>query len=348
AGASFIDSVIYIIGGYHIAQNGNEVSSSTLHRFHVPSNSWMPDGADIPLAIDDHIQGVWRDSLIYVITGWSNVTNVINVQIYNPSTDTWTAGTSVPNSTSYRVFGGSGMIVGDTIWYFGGAQIGSNFPISNRMRRGVINPDDPTQITWTSSVPNFGVVNYRAAAFESQGLLHWIGGSNITYNFDGIAYNGSGGVPPNNQNILFDPVTSTLDTSIQYTYPMDLRGVGKLDDQTVILAGGMETNQEVTNKTWRLDRFQLVSTSLETVKPDELQIDVFPNPASRFLQVRLSTSLSGDWAIFSPSGRRLQSGKISGTSLSVDVSSFSAGMYYLTISSHKGNFYQTFGVAGNN
>ncbi|MEM6725254.1 MAG: hypothetical protein AAF598_14535, partial [Bacteroidota bacterium] len=193
AGASFIDSVIYIIGGYHIAQNTNEVSSVKLHRFHVPSNSWMSDGADIPLAIDDHIQAVWRDSLIYVVTGWSNVTNVINVQIYNPSTDSWSAGTSVPNSSSFRVFGGSGMIVGDTIWYFGGAQIGSNFPISNRMRRGIINPDDPTQITWSSSVPASGVVNYRAAAFESKGLLHWIGGSNITYNFDGIAYNGSGG-----------------------------------------------------------------------------------------------------------------------------------------------------------
>ena len=43
----------------------------------------MPDGADIPKAIDDQVQAVWQDSLIYVITGWSNTTNVVDVQASN-------------------------------------------------------------------------------------------------------------------------------------------------------------------------------------------------------------------------------------------------------------------------
>jgi N-acetylneuraminic acid mutarotase len=123
AGASNVKGKIYIIGGYHVASNYSEISSAKVHIYDPTTNSYLPDGADIPVAIDDQVQAVWRDSLIYVITGWSNSNNVNNVQIYNPSTDTWTTGTPVPNNSQYKVFGGSGTIVGDSIYYIGGARL---------------------------------------------------------------------------------------------------------------------------------------------------------------------------------------------------------------------------------
>ncbi|MEN8793773.1 MAG: hypothetical protein ABF294_04895, partial [Flavobacteriales bacterium] len=121
AGASTIDSIIYIIGGYYVFQNGSEISSDDIHRFNINTNSYLSDGATIPVSTDDHVQAVWNDSLIYVITGWSNSGNITNVQIYNPKTDTWSTGNPVPNNNRFKSFGASGTIVGNTIYYYGGS-----------------------------------------------------------------------------------------------------------------------------------------------------------------------------------------------------------------------------------
>lgn len=134
AAASTVKNRIYVIGGYHVAQNGSETSSNKVHRFDPAANTWLPDGAPLPKAVDDHVQAVWRDSLIYVITGWSNTGNVPDVQIYNPATDAWLSGTPVPNNVNYKVFGGSGVIIGDVIYYCGGAAAGINFPASSYFR----------------------------------------------------------------------------------------------------------------------------------------------------------------------------------------------------------------------
>ncbi|NND95093.1 MAG: hypothetical protein HKN45_09520, partial [Flavobacteriales bacterium] len=111
AAASSVDNIIYIIGGYHVFDGAPfELSSDRVHRYCPETNSYLQDGASIPFAIDDQVQAVWRDSLIYVVTGWSNTQNVEYVQIYNPSIDEWQQGTPVPNGTVYEAFGASGTI----------------------------------------------------------------------------------------------------------------------------------------------------------------------------------------------------------------------------------------------
>ena len=121
AGASTIKNKIYIIGGYHVNANGSEVSSAKVHVYDPTTNTYLLDGAEIPVPIDDHVQAVWRDSLIYVVTGWSNNNNVPDVQIYDPAHDNWLIGTATPNITQYKMFGASGVIIGDTIYYNGGS-----------------------------------------------------------------------------------------------------------------------------------------------------------------------------------------------------------------------------------
>ena len=140
AGASCIDSIIYIIGGYHVDRFGGEVSSNKIHRYNINTNTYLTDGTNIPVATDDHVQAVWNDSLIYVITGWSNSGNIPNVQIYNPKIDSWITGAPVPNSHIYKSFGASGTILGNTIYYYGGATSASGFGIQNILRVGEINP----------------------------------------------------------------------------------------------------------------------------------------------------------------------------------------------------------------
>ena len=71
AGASTINNKIYIIGGYHVFANFNEESLNYVHVFDPETNIFLPDAAPLPTRIDDHVQAVWRDSLIFVITGWS-------------------------------------------------------------------------------------------------------------------------------------------------------------------------------------------------------------------------------------------------------------------------------------
>jgi hypothetical protein len=111
-------------------------------------NLYEPNGAVIPIAIEDHVQIVWRDSLIFLITGWSNSGNIPKVQIYNPELDTWQIGTKTPNTHEFKAFGPSVTIVGDTIYYFGGAKSNGNFSAVNKLRKGIINQNDTTNITW--------------------------------------------------------------------------------------------------------------------------------------------------------------------------------------------------------
>lgn len=250
--ASRVGDTIYIVGGYYVFANGSEVSSDRVHRFDVRRNRFVADGTPVPKPIDDHVQVVWRDRLIYVITGWSNSGNVSDVQIYDPINDTWNSGIPVPNSTRYTAFGASGAIVGDTIFYHGGASGGFNFPIRNVMRKGVIDPENPTSIVWSEVDAPDLPPGYRTAAATSNGVVYWIGGSNLTYNYDGIAYNGSGGVEPSEQIVQFNPENSSWSVQALSGLPMDLRGIAQVDEQTFVLVGGMVEGQQVSSQVLRL------------------------------------------------------------------------------------------------
>lgn len=281
AGASTVKNKIYIIGGYHVASNYSEISSDKVHIYDPETDAYLPDGAPVPTPIDDQVQAVWRDSLIYVITGWSNTTNVSDVQIYNPASDTWMQGTPVFENSNWKVFGGSGTIVGDTIYYAGGAKSVGNFPASNFFRKGYINPDNPTEITWEGSIDN-GALGYRMAASDFEGKPVWFGGSDVTYNFDGVAYNGSGGVPPNERISYYDPQTGILAPLIQYFVPvMDLRGIGKIAPDQYVIAGGMKENQSVTNRT-----LKVTINEINAVEPISFPVvKISPNPSRDFINI---------------------------------------------------------------
>ncbi len=260
--ANVVNNMIYIIGGYHVFDGAPfELSSDRVHRYDPETNTYLADGAPIPVAIDDQVQAVWRDSLIFVVTGWSDVANVPDVQIYDPANDAWQVGSPLPNSAIYTAFGAAGEIVGDTIYYYGGAS-GSGFAASKRLRRGVINPANPTQIDWEFVENSPGDAGYRTAAVTIEDKVFWIGGSGIAYNFDGIAYNGSGGVPPLFRILEYDAADLTWNEGLgQDQGIMDLRGAAQISETSFVIAGGMESEQSVTNRVFRLDY---------TPQPDDL------------------------------------------------------------------------------
>lgn len=272
--ASTVKNRVYIIGGYNVSITGEEVSSNETIIYDPESNSYISGGAPIPIPIDDHVQCVWRDSLIYVITGWSNTGNVTNVQIYNPSLNEWLEGTPVPNHINYKVFGASGTIIGDTIYYYGGANQSSYFPASNKLRKGIIDPSDPTNITW-QLLDNGPTKKYRSACIAYEDHLFWLGGSSMSYNYNGIAYDGSGGVEPLYQIMEYDATYNMWETGDDAPVGiMDLRGIARIASSLWIIAGGMRDDQEVSNKTFLIS-YDPVVTGLNENNALENQIYLY-------------------------------------------------------------------------
>jgi len=47
ASANRVGDIIYVMGGYHVLANGNEVSSKSVHRYDTQNNMWLTDGTNI-------------------------------------------------------------------------------------------------------------------------------------------------------------------------------------------------------------------------------------------------------------------------------------------------------------
>jgi hypothetical protein len=272
--ANAIGDVIYIAGGYHVLANGTEISSTKLHRFNTLTNSFMVDAAAIPVAIDDQVQAVWRDSLLFIITGWSNTASVPLVQVYSPVTDTWTT-SNMPNTNSYKCFGGCGTIIGDTIYYFGGAGGGNNFPNTSFLRKGVINPNNPASITWSivSLAPNMG---YRSACKKSGEYLCIIGGADVTYNYNGIAYNGSGIVKPNKKCLWYHLPSGQFVVQNNLNVLEDYRGLADITDTSAIIVGGLDSSNAVSANTILLTTNLLPTSNSKFTQNN--YFNILPNP----------------------------------------------------------------------
>ena len=329
AGASTIGNTIYIIGGYHVFANGNEQSSNLVHRFDVLADTFLMNGASLPKATDDHVQAVYKDSLIFVITGWSQNTNIPDVQIYNPVLDTWLIGTSVPNNHDFKSFGASGAIIGDTIYYFGGARYGGNFPIQSQLRKGYINPQNITDITWVLDTIHPDLTGYRMAVSAFENSIRWVGGSNATYNYNGIGYAGANPVEPSNRILTYYPLTKSWDTVSLTNINMDFRGVASFDCQ-MILVGGMENNQKVSSKTIKVNCSPNSTNELKGQNPN---IILYPNPTSNQLRV---TGINGGFniAIFDNTGMLVVEQSLN-TSNPISLENLKSGIYFTVITSNK-------------
>lgn len=335
AGASYVNGKIYVVGGYTVLANGNEISSDKIHRFDPIADTFLTDGVPIPVPIDDHVQCVYKDSLIYIITGWSNIANVNNVQIYDTYLNTWTVGTPVRFNV-HRVFGSTGSILGDTVYYFGGAEGTSNFPASNYLKKGAIDPQNPNQITWLLSQPNTNIYAYRPASTIVGTSVYWVGGSSTSYNYNGIAYNGSGGVAPANRSIAYHPFVNQLSTQLPMngSIPMDLRGIASISDSVKYIVGGMEAQQQVSNKTLRLTFVPSV-TGIDKLVFDKSEIS-YPNPVDEFIYFNNSTS-GGTVVVFDLHGRMILKKEITNSFDKIDVKEVMNGAYLLLFRSKKGS-----------
>ncbi|HIA11557.1 MAG TPA: T9SS C-terminal target domain-containing protein [Flavobacteriales bacterium] len=322
--ASTVKNKIYIIGGYHVYQSGNEISSKNIFIYNP----------DLPIPTDDHVQCVWRDSLIYIITGWSNTGNIPNVQIYDPTNDTVLSGTPIPNSDDYKAFGASGVIIGDTIYYAGGVNDSWIFTIQPRLRKGIINPNQPDSITWSFSSDS-AVNIYRSAAAVFNNNPIWIGGGASAYNYDGLEYGTNSGVDPLDNIVQYQRSSGlfSVDTSIGLSI-MDLRGVVQMGNQYLI-AGGMDTGQVISDKLYWIE--YIITPAISESGQSLADIHLFPNPTTTTFEI-VAPGLGEDsrWCIYSAVGELMRVGRVNNGSSMIDTEHYASGIYLLRVDTEGG------------
>jgi hypothetical protein len=251
--ATVIRGKAYLCGGYSVHPSGKEKSSSLLLQFDPETESFRR-GKDLPVPIDDQVQAAWRDSLLFVVSGWNDSNNVRAVQVYDPVKDAWSLATPLPDEKDAAVFGGCGTIVGDTIYLLGGAVFEKYYPPSRSMYKGWIDPGQPERIRWQKGQPYPGEARYRSAAYHKDGKVHFIGGSNLTYNYNGISYRDKEPVAPNRTELVYDIRTGRF-SILPAPFPvMDLRNIVTDGRGRFFVAGGMGAGQRVRDEVSELGK----------------------------------------------------------------------------------------------
>ena len=255
ATAQAIGRRVFLFGGYHVAADGKETTSPATDIYLMAERRYQR-GADAPLPIDDTVSGVWRERLIYLVSGWSTDRTVTAVQAYDPDADRWLTATPIPGAP---VFGHAGGIVGDTIVYCGGAKMlagGSpKYGASTECYRGDIDPGDPARIAWRAIAAHPGAPRYRAAAgpvttTAVTGIM-FAGGTANPYNYDGIGYDGRP-AEPEASSWIYDTATDEWVAGPSLGRPtMDHRGLVHSAGAWWIV-GGFDPGQSVSTRVTRL------------------------------------------------------------------------------------------------
>jgi N-acetylneuraminic acid mutarotase len=247
ATAQIVRGRLFVFGGYTVDSAGTEHSLPNVDVYDPATDAWSR-GTDAPTSVDDAVSGVYRDSLVYLISGWHETDNVQLVQIYDVVRNTWSAATPIPGP---GVFGHSGAIAGNTIVFIDGA-VRQHADVKYRLEPqtwiGTIDTQQPTTIAWRVGPSHPGPALYRAAAGACGGRIVFAGGTDNPYNYNGIGYNRRP-AQPSSLAFVFDVHRSRWTALPSPAGPsMDHRALAFVNSRAWTI-GGMVAAQRVTNAT---------------------------------------------------------------------------------------------------
>jgi len=242
---------VFLFGGYVVDAQGGETTVADVNVYEPLTDRWYR-GSDIPVPVDDSVVGVYRNRYLYLISGWSKTDAVRDVQIYDAEKDRWSKGTPIPGTP---VFGHAGGLVGDTIVYVDGAHKNPagaqpKYVASDECWMGKIDRKDLTKIQWTKLPNHPGNARYRIAGggSEKDQMIHFTGGSDNPYNYNGIGYDGRP-AEASPVTFSFNVKTGKWELLNEHTpdSTMDHRGLPVIS-QGLMVIGGMEKGQQVTSR----------------------------------------------------------------------------------------------------
>jgi Kelch motif len=252
ATAQVVRGKVYLFGGYTVDSAGGERSLDVVDVWDPASNSWGT-APPMTVAVDDAVSATWRDSLVYLVSGWHHTDNVPLVQVFDVVERRWTQATPIPGP---GVFGHTGGIAGNTLVYVDGArrQAGKvRYGLEASSWAGEIDSANPLRIIWRRLPPHPGPPIYRAAAAGCGSKVVIAGGTDNPYNYNGIGYDGVPAVPRRDV-FAWDTRRGAWTTLAPApTASMDHRALVVRGD-TAVVAGGMRGSQQVTS---RIERWPL-------------------------------------------------------------------------------------------
>ncbi len=251
-----VGEMIYIIGGYTVAQDGKETSIANILQYNSQQNSWSVL-SKMPVAVDDTVALVYKQRYLYLVSGWHDTDNVSLVQVFDLQLKRWSQASAFPLPA---VFGHSGGIVDNKILICDGVKVVKNsnkrdFVASPECALGVVDVKNPAVIHWQKIAHHSTRAYYRMAAVGDAKNQRFVfaGGSDNPYNYDGIGYNK---IPskPSSHVFVYD-----LKNERWHDYPeiiapsMDHRAL-LFDGDWYYIIGGMRHEQKVSAK---IEKFKL-------------------------------------------------------------------------------------------
>lgn len=328
---SFVNHKIYWIGGDYVVNDSTFIPSNKVHIYNPVTDTFEIDGAPLPVPVSKQVQAVWRDSLIFVISGINGGNTLTDVQIYHPLNDSWTMGTPLPDTNLFKTFGASGFILGDTIYYFGGGIYFPDTTAVSYLRKGIINPQNPSQITWSLFSSTVGSPQYKSVCSGHSKTLFWVGGTDKVYNYYLNSVEDSLPVQPNQRLMEYQVVTKTqINTFNPLNNIMNLGGIAFLGGGNWVIAGGLDSTRHISNKVFLIHNPTLSDIN-QALQPPFFK--VYPINDSYFI---VKTDNIGKIRIFDAAGRLLHQSDKNLADLKIKKSLLSNGIlifvYYNNIS----------------
>ncbi|HZS17850.1 MAG TPA: kelch repeat-containing protein, partial [Candidatus Udaeobacter sp.] len=175
------------------------------------SGSWGT-GAPMPLSRQELATG-WLNGKLYVVGGYdANAQSTNTVQVYNPTTNTWSFARALPIAVNHN----AAAVVGGKLYSFG-AGVGETFSY------------DPSTNSWTTRASSHYVHRGTAAV----GVIN-----------DKIYVAGGEGTPSQREMEMYDPVANTWTIKAAMSVPRNHTGGGVINGKFYVVGGraGPSTN----------------------------------------------------------------------------------------------------------
>jgi N-acetylneuraminic acid mutarotase len=217
---------IYAIGGWNIDPAypyGGVVDLN--HMYDPVANTWITTTKPLPIPVSG-AGGVVLNDKIYVIGGYTGAINTNIVQIYDPASDIWSAGTPMHSARSEF-----GAVVWNGLIYAIGGQSSIDF--------NDFEIYDPVSNLWSDG-PALPERRKSMAVAVRQGKIYVIGGANV----------GASGV--NNTMFVYDPGTNLWSTGDPMPTARHACRTAVISDKIYVIGGEGDLGAGMANEVYGL------------------------------------------------------------------------------------------------